>query len=104
MVPEPVLTVQRYAMKSLDNLQNMDRCAACGRELESTWKFCIYCGRPLVIDRSARAEAIPSAIRADYVAPQTRERGTAFWVAVGIGILGVAVIIFLAVRIFGSHV
>ena len=40
-------TLQRYAMLTVDNLLNMERCESCDRELASNWKFCIYCGRPL---------------------------------------------------------
>ncbi len=114
--------MQRYAMPAVDNLLDMERCESCGRELSAEWKYCIYCGRPIsrsalsrvdaarttVVPRAAptrsgaEQEVIPSAFRPDVDEPQTRKYDAPFWVGVGMGILGLTLIIYAAVIIYGS--
>ncbi|MBB5632862.1 hypothetical protein BKA04_001085 [Cryobacterium mesophilum] len=45
---------------------------------------------------------IPSAFRPDVDEPQTRKYDAPFWVGVGMGILGLTLIIYAAVIIYGS--
>jgi predicted transcriptional regulator len=33
--------------KILDELEDIDKCSSCGKEIESNWKFCPYCGNSL---------------------------------------------------------
>lgn len=85
----------------------MERCDGCGRELASTWKFCIHCGRP---QRRAAAQAavgsaaIPAAIRpgVDLHEP-TSKYDTPFWVGVGMGALGLVLIVYAAIQIYASY-
>lgn len=85
----------------------MERCESCGRELASTWKFCIYCGRPLRHGTPALATAsgaIPAAIRPGLdVGPAARKYDAPFWVGVGMGGLGLVLIIYAAVQIYASY-
>lgn len=124
-------------MLTVGNLLVMDRCASCERELASTWKFCLYCGRPLVLVSGVKAklgtnpsprletdiesavkptsmreldpelgiDAIPAAIRVEqdeHVEQERRKYDGAFWVGVGMGLLGLVLIIYAAVQILGS--
>lgn len=100
-------TLQRYAMLTVDNLLDMERCESCERELAAEWKFCIHCGRPVSRSPVSRRtgtehEAIPSAIRPDVEEPPHRKYDAPFWVGVGMGVLGLALIIYAAVLIYGS--
>ncbi|MEO6942437.1 MAG: zinc ribbon domain-containing protein [Terrimesophilobacter sp.] len=98
-------------MPSVDNLLIMDRCESCERELASEWKFCIYCGRPVGQETeqedSQKADhkrvPIPAAIRPDIDVPPRRKYDSPFWVGVGMGVLGLALIIYAAVQIYGSY-
>ena len=124
--------MQRYAMPTVDNLLDMEHCESCDRELAAEWKYCIYCGRPVARAAASRAAAsaiaatpstvspntvspssaaarskadkvvIPSAIRADIDEPPGRKYDAPFWVGVGMGVLGLALIIYAAVLIYGS--
>lgn len=106
-------------MPTVGNLLIMDRCASCQRELASTWKFCLYCGRPLVLasevapelgvdshpelDLERELEAIPAAIRDESEPPPRRKYDGAFWVGVSMGSLGLVLIVYAAVQICGSQ-
>ncbi len=106
----------------------MERCESCDRELASNWKFCIYCGRPMVRRPSHGAERLPatmlpgaafpapampagessvgllaSAIRDETVEPKERKYDAPFWVGVAMGVLGLALIIYAAVQIYASN-
>lgn len=85
----------------------MELCESCGRELASTWKFCIYCGRPLrhgTIALAAASGVIPAAIRPGLdVDPSARKYDAPFWVGVGMGGLGLVLIIYAAVQIYASY-
>lgn len=107
-------------MMTVGNLLHMDRCASCERELASTWQFCIYCGRPLVLandvppaldtrttdipepELDSEPDEIPAAIRVEHDEPPARRYDGAFWVGVGMGALGLILIIYAAVQIVGS--
>lgn len=91
----------------------MERCDSCGRELASTWKFCIYCGRPMrtaipalalaTVPATAPA-AIPAAIRPDFgVEPAAKKYDAPFWVGVGMGALGLVLIVYAAIQIYASY-
>lgn len=90
-------------MPSVDNLLIMDRCASCDREQASTWNFCIYCGRPLTSMDDTSLDDIPAAIRADAEVPERRKYDGPFWVGVGMGVLGLTLIIYAAIQIYGSY-
>lgn len=119
-------------MQTIDNLLTMDHCASCERELATTWNFCIYCGRPLVLashgnprsgherngecdakpddeptpDPEALPEAIPAAIRVELEHPDEppqRKYGGPFWVGMSMGLLGLVLIIYAVVQIYGPH-
>ncbi|HEU4850109.1 MAG TPA: zinc ribbon domain-containing protein [Terrimesophilobacter sp.] len=89
----------------------MERCDSCGRELASTWKFCIYCGRPMhrAVPAPAFATApttpasIPSAIRPDFGFEPAKKYDAPFWVGVGMGALGLVLIVYAAVQIYASY-
>ena len=82
----------------------MDRCASCEREIASTWRFCIYCGRPVVAATSKQIrEAIAETSDGD-AEPRPRKYDGVFWVGVGMGALGLGLIIYAAVQIYGSTV
>lgn len=40
----------------------MDSCESCGRELDSRWKFCIYCGRPTLHSAERSAAILSSTV------------------------------------------
>lgn len=87
----------------------MERCEGCGRELASTWKYCIYCGRPLATPQRVGAERdIPAAIRPapDTAADAPGRRGrydAPFWVGVSMGVLGLALIVYAAIQIYTTY-
>lgn len=77
----------------------MERCEGCGREVASTWNYCIYCGRSL----HAAAE-IPAAIRPDSDGePPARKYDAPFWVGVSMGALGLVLIIYAAIQIYTTY-
>ncbi|GAA3732985.1 hypothetical protein GCM10022239_06630 [Leifsonia bigeumensis] len=81
----------------------MERCDSCGRELASTWKFCIYCGRPMHRAVPALA-AIPAAIRPDLSTEEEAKKYDApFWVGIGMGALGLVLIVYAAIQIYTSY-
>jgi hypothetical protein len=80
----------------------MERCESCGRELASPWKFCIYCGRPLRSGEPAVA-GIPAAIRLAQPEPRARRYDTPFWIGVGMGVLGLALIVYAAIQIYSTY-
>jgi hypothetical protein len=98
-------------MHPLGNLLTMERCDSCGRELASTWKFCIYCGRPMRAAAPALAGvpaaapmAIPAAIRPDLsTEPPEKKYDAPFWVGVGMGALGLVLIVYAAIQIYASY-
>ncbi len=91
-------------MRRLDNLLNMERCASCHREVASAWKFCIYCGRPLHRDSTSGSAVSADDIRAEIAEEPSRRYDGPFWVGVSMGVLGLALIIYAAVQIYGSYV
>lgn len=103
-VTECDFTMQRYAMRSLDNLLIMDSCSSCGRDLASAWKFCIYCGRPLHSDTPTPSVASAAAIRAEIVEAPSRKYDGPFWVGISMAALGLVLIIYWAVQVYGSYV
>jgi hypothetical protein len=92
-------------MLTIDNLLNMDLCESCDRELAAEWKFCIYCGRPRIAGKSGSTVTLPAAIRPDSldVEKPRRRYDAPFWVGVAMGVLGLALIIYAAVQIYGSY-
>ncbi|HEY9498022.1 MAG TPA: hypothetical protein VIQ78_03270 [Terrimesophilobacter sp.] len=77
----------------------MEPCEGCGREVEGSWKYCVYCGRPMHAARN-----IPSAIRPDSDGePPARRYDAPFWVGVGMGALGLALIIYAAIQIYTTY-
>jgi hypothetical protein len=87
----------------------MERCAGCGRELDAGWKYCIYCGRPLAaLRREGDGRNIPAAIRPgshtapDVPGPKSRYDAP-FWVGVGMGVLGLALIVYAAIQIYSTY-
>lgn len=90
----------------------MERCDSCGRELASTWKFCIYCGRPMrstmpvpafVTVPATTPASIPAAIRPDFGFEPVKKYDTPFWVGVGMGALGLVLIVYAAIQIYASY-
>lgn len=79
----------------------MERCEGCGREVASTWKYCIYCGRPLHSLPAAPPD-IPAAIRPEPELP-ARRYDAPFWVGVGMGVLGLVLIIYAAIQIYTTY-
>lgn len=99
--------MQRYAITTVANLLNMERCASCDRELAGHWNYCIYCGRPFVAATTRRSVAAhhphgPARATAPVIAA-LRRRGSTFWITAGIAVLGLALIIYAALQIFGSR-
>ena len=85
----------------------MEHCDSCGRGLASTWKFCIYCGRP---QRRAAgptvvgSAAIPAAIRPGLDLNEPISKYDApFWVGVGMGARGLVLIVYAAIQIYASY-
>lgn len=94
-------------MPTVDNLLDMERCASCERELASTWKFCIYCGRPFIAAKIApltkvrdRKPPVPS--QQDHDEPRERKYDGTFWVGMAMGALGLVLIIYAAIQIYGA--
>ena len=88
----------------------MERCESCGRELASTWKYCIYCGRPMVTAvrpvaaLAAVEDRIPAAIRPELDdEPPARKYDAPFWVGISMGALGLALIIYAAIQIYTAY-
>ena len=84
----------------------MERCGSCGHELASTWKFCIYCGRPLrraTPGPTTEPGAIPSAIRRGLDTTPARRYDAPFWVGAGMGALGLVLIVYAAIQIYASY-
>jgi hypothetical protein len=102
----------------------MERCESCGRELAENWKFCIYCGRPMVRHTASDSilstallpgatlpaalqdqsvSVLASAIRSEAAEPKERKYDGPFWVGVAMGVLGLALIIYAAVQIYASN-
>jgi hypothetical protein len=90
-------------MLTLDNVLNMERCESCDREVASEWKYCIYCGRPTPQLRPRKADKLPAAFRPEVAEPSVRKYDAPFWVGVAMGVLGLALIIYAAVQIYGSY-
>lgn len=90
-------------MQSVDNLLIMNRCASCDRELASTWKFCLYCGQSTAT-ADFDFEEIPSAIRGEDEPAEPSKYDGPFWVGISMGVLGLALIIYAAIQIYGSYV
>jgi hypothetical protein len=89
-------------MRRVDNLLTMERCAGCERELAASWKFCVYCGRPLVAATSTHIREAYSEASDAHGGPHRRKHGGAFWLGIGIGVFGLAVLIYAATQIYGS--
>lgn len=87
-------------MATVDTLLSMERCASCDRELAATWKFCVYCGRPFVAATSTQIREAFSETIDEQRAPRQRKNDGAFWVGVGMGVLGLVLIIYAAVQIY----
>jgi hypothetical protein len=49
----------------------MTVCATCSRELQPTWKYCIYCGTRTGVPLTAAIDVVPSEERAELVEPAT---------------------------------
>jgi len=47
----------------------MTACATCSRELQPTWKYCIYCGTRTSVPLTAAIDIIPDEERREAVAP-----------------------------------
>lgn len=47
----------------------MTACATCSRELQPSWKYCIYCGTRTSVPLTAAIDVIPSEERAELVEP-----------------------------------
>lgn len=95
-------------MPTVGNLLHMERCASCERELASTWKFCIYCGRPFIAAAGSKPatkrDHTPS-VQTDGESPGTREGkydGT-FWVGMAMGALGLVLIVYAAIQIYSAN-
>lgn len=77
----------------------MERCEGCGREVAGTWKYCIYCGRPM-----RPALQVPAAIRPDSDdGLPARKYDTPFWVGVSMAALGLVLIIYAAIQIYTTY-
>lgn len=81
----------------------MERCESCGRELAPNWKFCIYCGRPVRRSGEPALTGIPAAIRPELDEDPRRRYDTPFWIGVGMGVVGLALIVYAALQIYGSY-
>lgn len=90
-------------MLTVGNLLHMERCASCQRELAAHWKFCIYCGRPFIV----APQDTPHTVFADSGDERAESRrnkfDSGFWVGVGIGVLGLILIVYAAVQIYGTR-
>lgn len=87
-------------MTTVDSLLSMERCASCDRELAATWKFCIYCGRPFVAATSKQIRDSFAEAGNEQRKPPQRKNDGAFWVGVGMGVLGLVLIIYAAIQIY----
>jgi hypothetical protein len=47
----------------------MTVCATCSRELQPSWKYCIYCGTRTTVPLTAAIDVVPSDERAELVEP-----------------------------------
>ena len=91
-------------MSTVDNLLIMEHCASCDRELAPHWKYCLYCGRPFVAAPIPSRSAVQLAPKDGLVEPPPRRYDGAFWVGVGMGVLGLVLIVYAAIQIYGSQV
>lgn len=90
-------------MPTVDNLLNMERCESCDHELAGVWNFCIYCGRPTAHNAALKAKKLPAAIRPEPEEPAAKKYDAPFWVGVAMGALGLVLIIYAAIQIYGPH-
>lgn len=79
----------------------MERCGECGREVDSRWNYCIYCGSPMRTLPAVPPD-IPAAIRPEPERP-ARRYDTPFWLGVGMGVLGLVLIIYAATQIYTTY-
>ncbi len=82
----------------------MEHCASCERELAAHWNFCVYCGRPFAAATQPKPAAAPIETDSGHGEPRQRKYDGAFWVGVGMGALGLVLIVYAAVQIYGSQV
>lgn len=87
----------------------MERCASCERELASSWKFCLYCGRPFIPASGSAAAKVPNRtpslpVEHDDGEPRPRKFDGTFWVGVAMGFVGLALIVYAATQIFAPGV
>lgn len=90
----------------------MPTCLSCGANLSPEWKYCIYCGaiaatvspkrRRERADEGGFGLTIPPAIRPDVVdAARATRLDIPLLVGVVLGLAGTALIVYLAILLFG---
>ncbi|MCW4386023.1 zinc ribbon domain-containing protein [Salinibacterium sp. SYSU T00001] len=75
----------------------MPPCPSCGADLDTEWKYCIYCGVALA------PAAVPGAIRAAD-APDERPRtrlDVPLLIGIVLGVAGVALLVYMGIVLFG---
>lgn len=77
----------------------MPPCPSCGAALETSWKFCIFCGTALTED----AAAIPSAIRPEQAVAVRSKLDIPLLVGIALGAAGAALIVYVAIALFAPR-